>query len=74
MPRGGAGRGQGRKSLPLFSRAVKHSVTLPMDVDAWVREQQREDESFSGALARLVSEHPRFMPSLQPLASPPAEE
>lgn len=62
MARGGAGRGQGRKPLPLYERHVKHSITLPVDVSAWVEEQRRPGEAFSEALTRLLIAHPHFAP------------
>lgn len=61
-PRGGSRTGAGRKALPLFARVVKRSVTLPVDVDAWVTLERRAGEPYSKTLTRLLSEHPRFAP------------
>ncbi len=64
---GGAGRGQGRKPLPLFKRKVKKSVTLSLIAIAAVEERRRDGEEFSTALDRILS-------GLPVLASPPAAE
>jgi hypothetical protein len=67
MARGGAGRGQGRKPLPLYERKVKKSVTLSLTAIEAVQERAFPDEEFSTALDRILN----ALPVLSALASGP---
>lgn len=51
---GGAGRGQGRKPLPLIERKVKISVTLSLIAVQEVEERREPNEPFSSALDRIL--------------------
>lgn len=51
---GGAGRGQGRKPLPLIDRKVKMSVTLSLVAIQAIEERREHNEPFSTALDRIL--------------------
>lgn len=50
---GGADRGQGRKKKkgPLF---VRRCLSLPLELDVWIRGQQKFGEGFSHTVTRLL--------------------
>ncbi len=55
---GGAGRGQGRKPLPLELLKVKKSVTLSLVAIQAVEERRLDCEEFSAALDRILTSLP----------------